>query len=606
LETKRTTRVVVHNLINQIDISTLQVLTFVTPTIMSNPNMVAVEGSQGSVARQTLPPIDSDNVEHWMKVLVLYLMAHKRSHLGLRSAPVQAGQAAAAHQKALENWKERNDTCVSSIYLACAGNTDALEIADQYLLEKEILDEDDADKDPEAKELLKRLHDKFKLDEIDELIKVQGYFTDFVLASGEKVCSGVDRLNGIVQKLTNLGQPPTAETKLTKLKKAIHIPSLRDLWLNIAMVEQPDYATISKKCKSYDHALNEEADAKQEVNFSKTVSDPDKKKDQICSYCDKKGHVNKHCFVKKADNRKAQFKKGARGGDKEKEARGGNKELEGRQKPGSKVFTGCYKCGSKKHIKEDCTKKYKDKNPRPDQNPREFKSSKKSHGASRYVNESESEEDSGDEVDMIGDCDVVGSEENEVLFTDAYEGKVFLDSCASRKLFLVQDQSCVETFEPRVGNIQTTRSGPSGVLSTQGVGASGHWNNITICNNAIKNLVGGGYLRTMGYGLTLLQVPRIVKLCDGAVVLVAEYSQNGMPFVDLMDLFALPNIGGSQSGVGGHACGSVLLSDNMDRDPIELLHERTAHCSKSVLIQAYKRDLFKTPLLNRTHLSKKN
>jgi hypothetical protein len=566
---------------------------------MSNPNMVAMDGSQGSVSRQILPPIDSNNVDHWMKVLVLYLMSHKRAHLGLRSAPVQAGNAAAAHQKALENWKERNDICVSSIYLSCAGNTDALEIADQYLLEKEILDDDDADKEPEAKELLKRLHDKFKLDEIDELIKVQGFFTDFVLASGEKVCSGVDRLNGIVQKLTNLGQPPTAETKLTKLKKAIHIPSLRDLWLNIAMVEQPDYATISKKCKSYDHALIEESDAKQEVNFSKIVTEKDKKKDQPCSYCDKKGHNAKFCFAKKADNKKAQFKKEARAKKETEEIRG--------QKVGSKIYSGCYKCGSKKHIKEDCTKKGKDKNPRPDQNPREFKQSKKSHGASRYVNESDSDEDSsGDEVDMIGDCDVVGSEESEVLFTDAYEGKVFLDSCASRKLFLVQDQSCVETFEPRVGNIQTTRSGPSGVLATQGVGVSGDWNNITICNNAIKNLVGGGYLRSMGYGLTLLQVPRIVKLCDGAVVLVAEYSQNGMPFVDLMDLFALPNIGGSKSGVGDHTCGSVLLSDNMGREPIELLHERTAHCSKSVLIQAYKRDLFKTPLLNRTHLSKKN
>jgi hypothetical protein len=44
----------------------------------------------------------------------------------------------------------------------------------------------------------------------------------------------------------------------------------------------------------------------------------------------------------------------------------------------------------------------------------------------------------------------------------------------------------------------------------------------------------------------------------------------------------------------------------MGREPMELLHERTAHCSRSVLIEGFKRDLFKTPLLNRTHLSKKH
>jgi molybdopterin-guanine dinucleotide biosynthesis protein len=75
-------------------------------------------------------------------------------------------------------------------------------------------------------------------------------------------------------------------------------------------------------------------------------------------------------------------------------------------------------------------------------------------------------------------------------------------------------------------------------------------------------------------------------------LLVAEYSGNGMPFVDLMDLFALPNV--SHEAVVLCSSEAALLSDDMGRNPIELLHDRTAHCSKSVLIEGFKKDLFKS------------
>ena len=59
----------------------------------------------------------------------------------------------------------------------------------------------------------------------DELGDLNKKFSHFVIQPDEKVCTGINRLNGIIQKLTQLGQPPTNASKLAKLKKALEIPS---------------------------------------------------------------------------------------------------------------------------------------------------------------------------------------------------------------------------------------------------------------------------------------------------------------------------------------------------------------------------------------------
>ena len=41
-------------------------------------------------------------------------------------------------------------------------------------------------------------------DELDDLNKK---FTYFLIQPGEKVCTGIDRLNGIIEKMTKHGQP---------------------------------------------------------------------------------------------------------------------------------------------------------------------------------------------------------------------------------------------------------------------------------------------------------------------------------------------------------------------------------------------------------------
>ena len=104
---------------------------------------------------------------------------------------------------------------------------------------------------------------------------------------GEKVPTGIDRLNGIVQKLTQHGRAPTVEAKLAKLKEALEIPTLQDLWISIALMDNPTYAGVVATCKRYDKAMEKVAKNGGEIHFTEST------KKVVCSYhkCGKPGHT---------------------------------------------------------------------------------------------------------------------------------------------------------------------------------------------------------------------------------------------------------------------------------------------------------------------------
>ena len=110
-----------------------------------------------------------------------------------------------------------------------------------------------------------------------------------------------------------------------------------------------------------------------------------------------------------------------------------------------------------------------------------------------------------------------------------------------------------------------------------------------MCNEAVKNTCSDGLLLEMGYGLQLMRVPRIVRLCDGQEVIRAAYSENGMPYLTLVDVLSLPEV---------HLSGSINV------DPLDLLLERCRHFSKSKLLEGFKHMLFTESGLTRAHLSK--
>ena len=82
------------------------------------------------------------------------------------------------------------------------------------MVEKEILSAGDSNKEVLASELVERLMGRFCGDIQDDLGDLNWKFTHFVIPPDEKVCIGIDRLNGIFQKLIQRGNPPTDEAKL--------------------------------------------------------------------------------------------------------------------------------------------------------------------------------------------------------------------------------------------------------------------------------------------------------------------------------------------------------------------------------------------------------
>ena len=94
----------------------------------------------------------------------------------------------AKYRVTLDTRRERKDACVSAIY-------EAVEITDQH-----SLPQNDQDKEVLVRELLERLIIRFR-GELRMNEGVRTKITDFVIEPEENVCTAIDRLNGIVQKL---------------------------------------------------------------------------------------------------------------------------------------------------------------------------------------------------------------------------------------------------------------------------------------------------------------------------------------------------------------------------------------------------------------------
>ena len=134
-----------------------------------------------------------------------------RGEAGTRP-PGAAAAVKAEYKHDLAAWLERKETCVSSIYEAVRKVPEALEVVEQCILEKEILPGNAVNKEVLAKDLLDRLVVVVRLrGEIiqDKLGDLNKKFTHVIIQPDEKVCTGVDRLNGIIQKMTQHGQAPT-------------------------------------------------------------------------------------------------------------------------------------------------------------------------------------------------------------------------------------------------------------------------------------------------------------------------------------------------------------------------------------------------------------
>ena len=78
---------------------------------------------------------------------------------------------------------------------------------------------------------------------------------------------------------------------------------------------------------------------------------------------------------------------------------------------------------------------------------------------------------------------------------------VYVDSCASNRLYILRDQSFLESFVYSGGLIQTTRANAH--LSCLGPGKYPDLSGIRVCNDAVQNICSAGLLSDMGNGLQL-------------------------------------------------------------------------------------------------------
>jgi len=151
----------------------------------------------------------------------------------------------------------------------------------------------------------------------------------------------------------------------------------------------------------------------------------------------------------------------------------------------------------------------------------------------------------GDSQQSSEDMSSSGDDEVQSIFMTSAAASIsaketiFLDSCASRGLLIVNNSNILDDMDSIVGVINLTKKGSS--MATQGTGSKGSWQGITVCEDSVKNICAVDRLKTAGYGLVQLEEDHIVDLQTRESVLKCKH-KNGMPYVLLADLLSLPDI----------------------------------------------------------------
>ena len=339
---------------------------------MSFPYMVADENREKDYVKGRPPPIEVGNITLWITKLGLFLRAKNRNHLGLKphgiAQPANNATALAKteYAKMVDEWETRNDTCISMIHEAVKENTEALEIFQQYLSEKEALPDNAANKAERSQEILEKLKLRFSGEIQDEMAVESAKFTNFKLDVSKPVTTGIDILNGITLKLRQHNLAPSSEAKLAKLIEALNVPELEALWMNISMLAEPSWDLVVNACKKYDKAkkkLREKhSESSPAVHFTEATADK-----AVCPYCEKAGHTREQCWKTLRDLQN--------GGDPT------------GQDPTSKYgnYQDCHVCGSDDHCSDQCPDRFelrrkRDRRDREKRNTRGSRSKSKEPG----------------------------------------------------------------------------------------------------------------------------------------------------------------------------------------------------------------------------------
>ena len=260
--------------------------------------------------------------------------------------------------------------------------------------------------------------------------------------------------------MTKHGQAPTNAAKLAKLKEALEIPSLNQLWLNISLKDNPSYADIVSTCKRYDKAMEQ-----QRINLvvgeAHTVSEK-----VVCSHprCGKPGHTAAHCWKRKRYQQIEQLKRAGRSGGPQK-PRKESKNKFSKSRPERKGT--CFVCGTVGHRAFECPDRVETDNDGKKKSVRKSvtfeseRASKKKKPAtdwSRFTRREGRDTDDDEDFNELHMMNARKCSSTEELHTVGDDEYVYLDSCASKSLVIVRDQSVLESSVYSGRSIQTTRA----------------------------------------------------------------------------------------------------------------------------------------------------
>jgi hypothetical protein len=174
-------------------------------------------------------------------------MRKEGAHEGLNDAPVLRVHPppTARMLDLLDKWTEGNNTAFSHIVELCENSPDAMLVCDSYFELRQGINP------PvlcEAKQLMENLMIRFQGQTQERLEGYMSEYAQIMVKYSETPTVMIDRLSFLILKLTQLKQPPTAASKVEKLKSAVKLQRLKGLVGHIAM--QPTAATFDDLCTS--------------------------------------------------------------------------------------------------------------------------------------------------------------------------------------------------------------------------------------------------------------------------------------------------------------------------------------------------------------------
>ena len=521
--------------------------------MVAGANKMSIETQDSKLDTRHIPAIDSNKIEDSIDEFEVFLMGMDRAHLGLKAfnlpepergnlSVTEFQQRQKEHREAKRTHENREAKAYATLYKACSVDENVTLVRNNYT-RKCKKDEVEVN----AKDLLTLLVDRFKVTGKFQLKDAKKDFDTFKVKTNEDLEAAIARHTGVILVLQELNEEPSDEAKTLSLTSALkngeeRLKLVRNL---IAMDETIDYHRLKLKIKSWQ--MSEKEDEKDDLT-SASVNHLDGV--PKCTFCGILGHTEDQPCPKKVKNmawhaknnsRNKGGKKGGGGrgqysGGKGSGGRGGGKgkgkwtpyqrdpekkEKDKRQwednSGSSSTYSGCFVCGSKDHRVAECPDKH-------EQRPSKV---------SKWAN-------------MIVRSEVATLEVNMTMTNP--EELIFLDTCCSDEMVILTEKSsrvleqskAVKGFE--IGLTEKNKS----MLVTE-IGQKGDWDNILVCPGARRNICGVSRLVKYGYGVWSMDKTVIIDMKAGMQVAECKMLQ-GMPYLPLHDLLALPDVQAAHKG----------------------------------------------------------